>query len=81
MKYMLSVTVAGLLTAFSVHSASAQSSALANADVTRLVAMRVAKTKILAKCRARKPTVTTKEVLHDQDRNYLRQCVEDHSAG
>src|SRR5271165_318561 len=25
--------------------------------------------------------VTTKEFLHDQDRDYLRQCVEDHCAG
>jgi hypothetical protein len=37
MKYMLRVTVAVLLTAFSVHSASAQVSALTNADVIRYV--------------------------------------------
>jgi hypothetical protein len=48
MKYMLSVTVAVLLTAFYVRSASAQSSALTNADITRLVAMHVAKTEIPA---------------------------------
>jgi hypothetical protein len=48
MKYMLSVTVAVLLTAFYVRSASAQSSALTNADITRLVAMHLAKTEIPA---------------------------------
>jgi hypothetical protein len=40
MKYMLSA-VAVLLMAFSAHSASAQVPAMTNADVTRLVAMRV----------------------------------------
>jgi hypothetical protein len=36
---------------------------------------------ILGICRAHKPTVSTKEILHDQNRNYLRQCVEDHCTG
>lgn len=37
MKYVLAVTVAALLTVFSVHSASAQVSTLTNADVVRFV--------------------------------------------
>lgn len=49
MKYMLSVTVAVLLTAFSVHSASSQVSTLTNADVIRFVAtMRMSEEVVIA---------------------------------
>jgi hypothetical protein len=50
MKWILSVTVAVLLTTVSVHSASAQSKliALTNADVIRLLAMRVSDQTVIA---------------------------------
>jgi hypothetical protein len=48
MKYVLSVIVALLLTALFAHSASAQLAALTNADVTRLVAMRVSDQTVIA---------------------------------
>jgi hypothetical protein len=50
MKYVFSVTVAVLLTAFSVQSASAQPTltALTNADVIRLVALRVSDQTVIA---------------------------------
>jgi hypothetical protein len=48
MKYALTVTAAALLTGFGVQSASAQLFALTNADVTRLVAMRVSDQTVIA---------------------------------
>jgi hypothetical protein len=48
MKYVLPVTLAVLLTAFGVHSASAQVPTMTNADVTRLVAMHVSEQTVIA---------------------------------
>ena len=48
MKYVFPLTVAVLLTAFSVQSASAQVSTLTNADVVRLVAMHVSDQTVIA---------------------------------
>jgi hypothetical protein len=56
MKNMLRVTVAVLLTAVSVHSASAQAPALTNADVTRLVAVHVSDQTVIAAIHEAKAT-------------------------
>lgn len=56
MKYMLRVTVAILLTSFSVHSSSAQVRLFANADVTRLVAMHVSDQTVIAVIHEATPT-------------------------
>src|ERR1035437_3367653 len=48
MKYVFPMTVVVLLAVFSVHSATAQSPALINADVTHLVAMRVSDQTVIA---------------------------------
>src|SRR5580700_10762010 len=57
MKHVLSVTVALLLTTFSVHSASAQVPAMTNADVTRLVGMRVSDQTVIAVIHEAKATL------------------------